>query len=329
MPLDTDVDLDGRTFKVQRFFTTPPSKSANVWTFHNEREDTLLTKLKSASAYTIGDLCKKISVGLKTTADGVFIKPMVEDFVNQHGFEKKLVFPLIESHNVNRWHCSWNSQSDLYVLYPHIEQNGKVLPADLDEYPKIKRYLEIHRQQLEARTYIRDSRRQWYEIWVHQSPEDFRQRKIITPDIASYNRFALDENGFFVNGTCYYLILKDTSDLSYYSILGLLNSKVIEYFHKITSGNSLYAKRFRYWTAYISMYPVAKEFFNSTRLTAQLVKNVSRLLNNPTGKERVGMEAENDNLCYQLFDITESEIKEIETTLAIHRLQLPKKGFVT
>lgn len=77
------------------------------------------------------------------------------------------------------------------------------------------------------------------------------------------------------------------------------------------------------------MYPVAKEFFNSTRLTAQLVKNVSRLLNNPTGKERVGMEAENDNLCYQLFDITESEIKEIETTLAVHRLQLPKKGIVT
>ncbi|MBI5308349.1 MAG: N-6 DNA methylase [Planctomycetes bacterium] len=152
MPLDTDVavDLDGKTFKVQRFFTTPPSKNANVWTFHNEREDTLLAKLKSASACTIGDLCKKISVGLKTTADGVFIKPMVEDFVNQHGFEKKLVFPLIESHNVNRWRCSWNSQTDLYVLYPHIEQNGKVLPADLDEYPRIKRYLETHRQQYEC-----------------------------------------------------------------------------------------------------------------------------------------------------------------------------------
>ncbi len=36
-PLDTDVGLDGKTFKVQRFFTTPPSKNANVWTFHNER----------------------------------------------------------------------------------------------------------------------------------------------------------------------------------------------------------------------------------------------------------------------------------------------------
>lgn len=326
MPLDTEVNLEGRTFKVQRFFTTPPSKRVNVWTFHNEREDTLLTKLKSSAAYTIGDICKKISVGLKTTADGVFIKPMVGSFIKQHGIETNLVFPLIESHNVNRWRCFWNSQSDLYVLYPHVEQNGKVVPANLDEYPGAKTYLEKHRLQLEARTYIKDSRRQWYEIWVHQSPEDFRQRKIITPDIAAHNRFALDESGFFVNGTCYYLILKDTSDISYYAILGLLNSKIIEYFHKITSGNSLYAKRFRYWTAYISMYPVAKGFFNSTRLVAQLVQNVSRLLNNPIDKERTDIEDENDSLCYQLFNITEGEIKEIETTLAVHRLQLPKKG---
>lgn len=326
IPLEIDVSLDGRIFKVQRFFTTPPSKRINVWTFHNERENILLSKLRCHSAYTIGDLCEKICVGLKTTADSVFIKPMTESFIKQHGIEKNLVFPLIESHNVNRWNCSWNSQIDLYVLYPHVEQNGKVLPVDLDEYPRAKNYLEEHRLQLEKRSYIKDSQRQWYEIWVHQSPEDFRKRKIITPDIAAHNRFAFDDNGFFVNGTCYYLILKDNSDIHYYSILGLLNSKVIEYFHKTTSGNSLYAKRFRYWTSYISVYPVAKKLFDSTQLVTQLVQNVFRLLNNPVGKERADIEKENDTLCYQLFDLTESEIQDIETTLSIHSSQSSTKG---
>jgi len=321
IPSETDASVNGRVFKVQRFFATLPSKRVNVWTFHNERENALLSKLKEQSACTIGDLCEKISVGLKTTADSVFIKPMTENFVKQHGIEKKLVFPLIESHNVNRWTCSWNSQTDLYVLYPHIEQNGKVIPVDLDKYPRAKNYLEEHRPQLEKRSYIKDSQRQWYEIWVHQSPRDFRQRKIITPDIASHNRFALDNNGFFVNGTCYYLILKDKSDIRYYSILGLLNSKVIEYFHKTTIGNSLYAKRFRYWTSYISVYPVAKRLFDSTRLVTQLVMNVSRLLNNPNVKECIDIENENDNLCYQLFDFTKSEIQEIETILSVHRSQ--------
>jgi hypothetical protein len=326
IPSESDASVNGRVFKVRRFFANLPSKKVNVWTFHNERENALLSKLRYHSAYTIGDLCEKISVGLKTTADSVFVKPMTESFIKQLGIEKNLVFPLIESHNVNRWRCSWNSQTDLFILYPHVERNGKVIPVDLDKYPVAKGYLEEHRVQLEARSYLKESQRQWYEIWVHQSPRDFRQWKIITPDIASHNRFALDENGFFVNGTCFYLILKDKSDVSYYSTLGLLNSKVIEYFHKTTSGNSLYAKRFRYWTSYISVYPVAKKFFDSTRIVTQLVKNVSRLLNNPNVKEVVDIENEIDRLCYQLFDLTESEIQEIETTLSIHTLQASTKG---
>ena len=88
------------------------------------------------------------------------------------------------------------------------------------------------------------------------------------------------------------------------------------------------AKRFRYWTSYISGYPVAKRLFDSSRLVTQLVKNVSRLLNNPIDKERTDIEDENDNLCYQLFDITKSEIQEIETTLSVHRLQSSKKGII-
>jgi len=81
------------------------------------------------------------------------------------------------------------------------------------------------------------------------------------------------------------------------------------------------AKRFRYWTSYISVYPVAKRLFDSTRLVTQLVMNVSRLLNNPNVKECIDIENENDNLCYQLFDFTKSEIQEIETILSVHRSQ--------
>lgn len=326
IPLETDTRVDGRIFKVQRFYALPPSGKGGVWTFHNERENALLSKLKERSACTIGDVCKKISVGLKTTADSVFIKPMTESFVKEAGFEKEIIFPLIESHNVNRWSCSWNVQTDLNVLYPHVERNGKVVPVDLDKYPQVKKYLELHRPQLEKRSYIKDSRRQWYEIWVHQSPSDFQQRKIITPDIASYNRFALDDNRFFVNGTCFYLILEDKSDTSYYSILGLLNSKVIEYFHKTTSGNSLYAKRFRYWTSYISCYPVAKKLYNSSQMATLLSQNVSRLLNDSINCNIVAIEKEIDSICYQLFDLTESEINEIETTLSVHTLQTQRKG---
>lgn len=243
----------------------------------------------------------------------MFVKPRTKTFVEQQGLEKELVHPLLESHNIDRWRHTWNPNDDLFVLYPHVERDGKVMPADLESFPRAKEYLESKRSQLESRTYLSESGRRWYEIWVHQSPSDFHQRKIVTPDISSYNRFALVDEPFFVNGTCFYIILKAKSDNTYFSILGLLNSKVIEYFHKVTSGNSLYAKRFRYWTSYVGNYPVADRLFDSPELSSAVVKNVSRLLNSISEKEQMEFEEENDRLCYKLFDLTADEIQEIES----------------
>ena len=320
IPFDGDVSVGGRVFRVQRFYVEPPSPDAKVWTFHDERQDKLLFKLRHNSACTVGDLCKKISVGLKTTADEVFIKPMTADFIQKKALEQALIFPLIESHNVGRWNYSWNPEDDLFVLYPHIERNGRVVPVELDAYPRIKDYLEANRSQLESRTYLAESGRRWYEIWVHQSPSDFRSRKIVTPDISSCNRFALDDKGLYVNGTCFYMILTDGSDTSYCSTLGLLNSRVIEYVHKTTSGNSLYAKRFRYWSSYIREYPVPKRLMDSPELRSLLAWNVVRLLNTTNEGERAELEKENDRLCYELFDLTEEEIREIERTLSLSSL---------
>jgi adenine-specific DNA-methyltransferase len=326
IPFEENISFADRTFQVQRFYANPPSWRANVWTFHNERQNYLLAKIRRNSVCTIGELSKKISVGLKTTADNVFIKPMTQDFIQQKALEKDLVFPVIESHNIERWTYSWNPQRDLFVLYPHIEKNGKVIPVELDAYPRIKEYLESNRTQLEARTYLSDSKRRWYEIWVHQSPSDFSKRKIITPDLSSYNRFAIDDRGFYVNGTCFYLILMDESDISYYSILGLLNSKVIEYFHKTTSGNSLYAKRFRYWSSYIQEYPVAKRLLADSNIRSLLARNVSNLLNTGNKTERMELEKENDRLCYELFDLTGDEVEKIELTLYASSPPSRKKG---
>lgn len=326
IPLETSVLVAGKVFQAQRFYTTAPSLHTNVWTFHNERQHKLLSKLRQNSICTVGNLSEKISVGLKTTADNVFIKPMTKTFVQQKALEKELVFPVLESHNIARWNYLWDSNKDLFILYPHIEKNGKVIPVALDDYPQTKKYLEAHRPQLESRSYLSEGGRRWYEIWVHQSPSDFARRKIITPDIASSNRFAIDDNGLYVNGTCFYIILSDNSDASYYSILGLLNSKVIEYFHKTTSGNSLYAKRFRYWSAYIQEYPVPERLRSSSHLRSLLIRNVANLLDTSNESDRADFEKENDRICYELFDLTEEDVMEIEQKLLMCRPPSRKKG---
>jgi tRNA1(Val) A37 N6-methylase TrmN6 len=317
---ETCVEQNNKVFQIKRFQTTLPNVNNSVWTFHNEIENNVLDKLKSQSACILDNLCEKISVGLKTTADNVFIKPMTQQFIIQHQFEPQLVFPVLESENVKRWYCKWQPEQDLSVLYPYLKKDEKLIPIDLNNYPFTASYLQQHRTQLEGRTYLQQAKRQWYEIWVHHSPTSFQQRKIVTPDISTHNCFALDEKNFFVNGTCFYIVLKNNSQAFYYAMLGLLNSNVIEYFHKVSNNNTLYAKRFRYWTSYIKYYPIPKKFMDSIKLQTQLAENTAQLCQARTQEEIAILENYNNALCYQLFDLTKTEIQEITNRLASFKL---------
>ena len=320
LPLRIDVEWKQRCYRVEKFDAPLPKRRQPVWTFHYPLEHHLLEKLRKDAACTLDDLTRKISVGLKTTADDVFIKPLTAKFIEQSRLERGLLHPVLESHNIDRWKCIWSSDRDLHVLYPHEERGGKVVPVDLGPYPHARRYLQANRQQLEARAYLRDSGRQWYEIWVHQSPSDFAQLKLVTPDIASHNCFALDDQSFFVNGTCFYIILRDQSYDYNLLLLSLLNSKVLEFFHKLTSGNSLYAKRFRYWTSYLKTYPIpAIGHPRNAAVVRQIIENARRLTTIATDRERSSLEEENDRLIYSLFGLTSQEIQDLESSIVFQR----------
>lgn len=315
--LRADVEWNGRRFQVEKFESPLPAHHQRVWTFHYPTERYLIEKLRKNAFCTLESIACKISVGLKTTADNVFIKPMKLDFIKRYKLEQEIVFPILESHNIQRWKCNWKPERDLYVLYPHQEQDEKVISVCLEQYPNAECYLLENRKQLEARTYLERSGRRWYEIWVHQSPKDFEQLKLVTPDIASRNCFALDNRKFFVNGTCFYIILKDQSFEYNLLILALLNSKVLEFFHKETSGNALYAKRFRYWASYLKPYPIPDVTHpKNSAIAKKIVENARMLIEISDEQEKIALEQENDRLVYQLFELTDQEVEDLESLLA-------------
>ncbi|TGO02131.1 hypothetical protein PN36_29935, partial [Candidatus Thiomargarita nelsonii] len=149
-------------------------------------------------------------------------------------------------------------------------------------------------------------------------PVDFKSLKIITPDISTHNRFALDDKGLFVNGTCFYILLKEVSLEHYLLVLSLLNSSVLEFFHKVTSGNTLYSKRFRYWTSYLKSYPIP-DFRQAKNITTvnQLLANTRILLQTTDKKKQKIIEQNNDQLIYRWFGLVDDEIKEIEKILRL------------
>jgi hypothetical protein len=117
--------------------------------------------------------------------------------------------------------------------------------------------LEKHRDALEARTYLIEAGRKWYELWVPQNPAAWALPKLVFPDISDKPIFWIDTDGGVVNGECYWLQCenKDEHDLLWLA-LAVANSTFIEAFYDHRFNNKLYAGRRRYITQYVELFPL-------------------------------------------------------------------------
>lgn len=306
---------DKQVFEVSRSKVKIPD-NGKTWNFSTSDENTIKIKmdeLKLCSLADIFDVC----VGIKTTADKVFVKPMTKNFIAEHAFEDITIYPLIQSFNVNKWNISWgNNSKDRYILYPHREMDGNMVAIPLEEIPKTAKYLKECSEILKKRSYLAESKsRMWYECWVPQKLSKFQQTKIVTRDIVSNNSFALDESGRLCQGNTFFLTRKDsvlTSEYlelnthQYYCfVLGILNSKAMEYYQKMISG-CLYSQKYRYTTSNLNRWPVPRIKKEDAIVIASYVDD---LLAGASGE----LENAIDKIVYDAFDLSEEEILKIES----------------
>lgn len=236
-----------------------PETSGDSWHFLSPAEKKVIDAIGANRPVSLGQVAT-ITSGLKTTADSVFVHPMTESFIENRKLEKDLIYPYIQASNIERWKIRWTGikeKSDTYVFYPHLTKGKKVVPINLDEYPNGAAYLKSHYERLSKRSYLIESGRKWYEIWVQQKLETFQQPfKIVTPDIKTRNTFALDTEGFMSGSSCFAILPKKQTEAESYYLLGLLNSELLEFFHKVKASTFIYAGRYRYWTSHLKDYPI-------------------------------------------------------------------------
>lgn len=197
------------------------------------------------------DQLGKVRVGVKTTADEVFIRSDWEHLPESLRPEEELLRPLLTHRDVEPWAAA---PGDRRILYPHLDRDGRAAPIALDQFPRAAAYLESHRERLESRTYVIEAGRAWYEIWVPQKPRLWSRRKVVFPDIADAPRFAVDESGAVVNGDCYWMSIDDPDAAEVVSAVG--NSSFCTWFYDAACGNFLYAGRRRFMTQYIERLPI-------------------------------------------------------------------------
>ena len=224
-----------------------------TWTLVNAPKRKWLKRLKAYEFCNFGDVAE-IRVGIKTTADAVFVREDWNELDFEIRPEKKLLRPLITHHDAQRWAIGRPLKS---VLYPHQMQSGQRVAIDLSKHKKAEQYLEVHRQRLESRSYVTKSGRNWYEIWVPQNPADWAAPKIVWPDISERAQFFFDRSGAIVNGDCYWIKLKPDTDPDWlFLMLAVGNSEVALDFYDTLFHNQLYAGRRRFMTQYVRQFPL-------------------------------------------------------------------------
>ncbi|HEY7427672.1 MAG TPA: N-6 DNA methylase [Gemmataceae bacterium] len=267
------------------------------WSLSTPTVDAWLQTVYANRECSFSDLAK-VRVGIKTTADEVFLRDDWDRLPESIRPERELLRPLLTHYEAHRWFADPERRSK-QVLYPHVVRDGRRMPVELADYPCAAAYLKHHEARLRRRKYVIDSGRKWYEIWVPQNPEDWKKKKIVYPDITEFPRFFLDTTGAIVNGDCYWITLNEDVKSDWLLLmLAVANSTFITRYYDAVYHNKLYSGRRRFMTQYVGGFPLPSLVSPCSK---KIVRLASRLIRE--GKASDTTEKEVDGLVWEAFGL--------------------------
>jgi adenine-specific DNA-methyltransferase len=280
---DGTHEVRGRYYDVASGSISFGKSAKGVWRMTTTTETAWTNGVEASTSLRICDLAK-VRVGIKTTADSIFIRKDWSSLPPDEQPENELLHPIYTHNDVARWRPC-NGQSLSRILYTHQTVRGKRCAIDLAKYPRALKYLESNRERLEQRTFVLDAGRQWFEIWVPQDPAMWDQPKLVFPDISIEPRFFFDDSGALVNGDCYWLTLPPEQLDLLFLIQGTANSAIMVRYHDMAFQNRLYSGRRRFISQYVERYPIPDP---KTDLAKAIIAEVKELnsLKDPSERAR-------------------------------------------
>ncbi len=321
------------------------------WNFSVGQGAELFEKL-SQMPVKLGDVSEKIFQGLVTSSDSIYflepleisseklVKVKSKETEKEYRLESAVVRPLIKgSRDISRYSAFPSKR----VLFPYdpleSARTGKTVLISKDDfkkkYPQTWNYLNENIETLRGREKGKMRHEGWYGYVYPKSVSLFGKPKLLTPSIAARASFVFDKNGeyYFVGsggggGGGYGIILNDTFKLSYEYLLGLLNSKLLDYFLKKIS-SPFQGGYFAFNKQYIEQLPIRPINFDDPAEKSahdKIVALVERMLDlhkslasaqNPRDKENLEKQIEStdkaiDKLVYELYGLSGEEIGIVE-----------------
>ncbi|MGB7622323.1 MAG: N-6 DNA methylase, partial [Terriglobia bacterium] len=317
------------------------------WNFAVGKSAELLEKL-SKIPVKLQDVTSRIFQGIKTSADKIYIveelqrkgkrvKVYSRQKEAEYWLEADLLHPLIKGGDSKRYRLS---RTNRLILFPYAKHGdiADLIPEETfkEEYPKTWAYLLDNKSYLEDREDGKMEGKHWYAFGRSQALDVMPLPKIFTPDIAAQSSFSLDETGevFFTGGVSGGYGILVLPEYSPKFILGLLNSRLLEWFIQQTA-TQMRGGYYSYESRFIRSLPIERIIPGSGVVDShreRVVSLVERIIDLKTrfasvhtehDKTSIGREIDTmdhliDQVVYQIYGLTDDEIKAVESAKNDH-----------
>jgi len=291
----------------------------------------------------LGDVAERMAEGIRTSANEVYVLDLVSvggsvvtAFSKRLGrkvrLERKALSLFLQGREIKPYALL---PSGKVVIIPYRSERSQLRLLSEDEleskFPRLHAYLSENKSFLQSREKGRMRGAGWYGYVYPKNIDVMKSQKVLVPDIADRASFALDEGGEYAFTSGYGITLRSRVRESPKYILGLLNSKLLDFYLKSVS-TTMRGGFFRYFTQFIERLPIRTINFSSAADRARhdkMVALVDRMLElnkkkhsgklAPSELDRLEREIaatlrEIDELVYESYGITDEERKIIEET---------------
>jgi adenine-specific DNA-methyltransferase len=274
------------------------------WFIGNQVEGNLKAKIE-ALGKQLKEFDIEINRGFLTGYNAAFIidEQKKDELINLDANNAEIIKPILRGRDLRKYSYEF---SKLWAIctFPSLK-------IDIENYPSVKNYfLEVGKSRLEQsgeQGSRKKTNNKWFETQDSISYwEDFEKPKIVWGEISDKPKFAFDDDGYYAEATTF---LMTGEKLKF--LLAILNSKVSEwYFNLIGTTTGMGTNR---WKKYkIELLPIKVPAGSQEQKIENLVNEILSTKKQYPSADTSDLENQIDQLVYQLYNLTEDEIKIIE-----------------
>ncbi len=266
---------------------------SDTWLIANSNSSSIISKIKT-NAIMLGEITE-IAKGSESGKNGIFSvsKKIIED----NKIEKDIVRRCIKNSHIQRYVIT---KMDLWLIYCDNDFSKK-------KYPNAYTYLEKFKKDLMDRRGPKTGEYEWWRL--HRPSEKLihdAKEKLVVPYRAEHNRFAYDnEQCFNDGGDIRAIVLKENSGFSIKFILGLLNSKLLDWYYVFIGKPKGNARE--YFNKPLSEIPIIHASIEQQKPIITLVDKILVAKKIDCSTDTSSLECKIDELVYQLYGLTKEE----------------------